>query len=365
MKRYHDCLEVREDLSAYVDDELGADEKEGIEAHLGECTDCSRELEALKRVDDAYRGLETVGAPAGFEDDVRAGAEAGNGETSEREFRPAGWMGPAVALAAAAVVVIAGFVVLEVRQNGRMQTAAAPETAADAGQEAVLEQGTMPAEPGAAEDSAWDSFVRSTETPASPEGAAQADAATKPLSAEEVERLRALGYLNDEDASRKSTPQAETAPPPVAESPAREEMERDDISPNRAEVLGTPPAPEAEDSQEQAEEESRTLIAGGAGEDEPSAPEGVERQRGSFPIEQGEAVRRFTLRSFKVGADGVWYERGYADQPTVELGRDSDALRELMKQYPDEDWNKMLDRPARQVFQLDGVWYNLEAAPEA
>ncbi len=46
-------MEVREDFSALLDNELTHEERELVEGHLSECAECLRELDALKRVDVA------------------------------------------------------------------------------------------------------------------------------------------------------------------------------------------------------------------------------------------------------------------------------------------------------------------------
>ena len=56
---------VEDRLSAYLDGELGADEREVVEAHLEGCRACERHLDELRSVDAAAREL-TVEAPPGY-----------------------------------------------------------------------------------------------------------------------------------------------------------------------------------------------------------------------------------------------------------------------------------------------------------
>lgn len=44
-------------LSEYIDSELGAAERERIEAHVGACPQCHRLLATLRRTVDGLRGL--------------------------------------------------------------------------------------------------------------------------------------------------------------------------------------------------------------------------------------------------------------------------------------------------------------------
>ena len=73
MKRHANCMEIREDFSALLDDELTLEERELVEGHLSECAECLRELDALKRVDVAYSALSRMKAPEGLEEGVRQG----------------------------------------------------------------------------------------------------------------------------------------------------------------------------------------------------------------------------------------------------------------------------------------------------
>jgi anti-sigma factor RsiW len=59
------CKDVIEDISAWVDGELGPKEREAVEAHLETCADCSRSLAE-------YRAL---GKLLGLDADVEAGPE--------------------------------------------------------------------------------------------------------------------------------------------------------------------------------------------------------------------------------------------------------------------------------------------------
>lgn len=51
------CNELFEQLSAYLDDELDAAEKAVVEQHLAECNACAKQLQDLKLMKNALRGL--------------------------------------------------------------------------------------------------------------------------------------------------------------------------------------------------------------------------------------------------------------------------------------------------------------------
>jgi hypothetical protein len=158
----------------------------------------------------------------------------------------------------------------------------------------------------------------------------------------------------DEGALRQGL----AAPAPVAIREPEETESLDDNATDRAAVLGEPPSTlsteRAEALKDAVKESERNR----------SEAKALLESQANRAAAAGEVVRRSVLRSFKVGADGAWYESGYNGEVTTPLARGSDALRELMKKYPEFDWNKLLDRRQRQVFQLDDAWYDLEVAPE-
>src|SRR5690348_10078932 len=51
------CESVRESLSSYLDDRLGASERSGLLGHLDGCAECASELERYARLRSALRAL--------------------------------------------------------------------------------------------------------------------------------------------------------------------------------------------------------------------------------------------------------------------------------------------------------------------
>jgi putative zinc finger protein len=64
------CHDAREQLSALIDDALGAEERGAVEAHLATCAECRWELERLRDTVALLRAVEPARAPAGFVDRV-------------------------------------------------------------------------------------------------------------------------------------------------------------------------------------------------------------------------------------------------------------------------------------------------------
>jgi len=62
------CHEVRESLSAYLDEALTPDERARVDAHLETCADCPRELASLRATVTLLRRVQPVRAPVGFVD---------------------------------------------------------------------------------------------------------------------------------------------------------------------------------------------------------------------------------------------------------------------------------------------------------
>ncbi len=82
------CNEVRESLSAFLDNELSTNEKTLLQSHLDECTGCQKELEELQKVAVQLSSLEEVVPPASFRNELFAKLEEGlSKEVRQREKR--------------------------------------------------------------------------------------------------------------------------------------------------------------------------------------------------------------------------------------------------------------------------------------
>jgi putative zinc finger protein len=69
------CDDAREQLSALIDDALGAEERGAVETHLTTCAECRRELERLRGTVALLRAVGPARAPAGFVDRVLEAAK--------------------------------------------------------------------------------------------------------------------------------------------------------------------------------------------------------------------------------------------------------------------------------------------------
>src|SRR5262245_2586086 len=64
----HEELEAR--LSDYLDDALGAEEKQALERHIEGCGDCRAAIAELRKTMNALAGLNRVAAPQHFDREV-------------------------------------------------------------------------------------------------------------------------------------------------------------------------------------------------------------------------------------------------------------------------------------------------------
>jgi anti-sigma factor RsiW len=105
-----DCKDREEQLSAYIDGELSADERADIEVHLKGCPQCSRALEELKETVAHLQGVEEVEPPAWLKQKIMANVRA-EAETKQgfwtRLFSPANMKVTLPALATLAIAVTA------------------------------------------------------------------------------------------------------------------------------------------------------------------------------------------------------------------------------------------------------------------
>jgi hypothetical protein len=60
------CFIARENICAYIDNELGTDEKRSFEEHIRDCKDCRRELDEMKRITRLCNELPQFELPPGF-----------------------------------------------------------------------------------------------------------------------------------------------------------------------------------------------------------------------------------------------------------------------------------------------------------
>jgi hypothetical protein len=203
---------VTERLSAYMDGELGAPEREAVAAHLRSCARCARHLEDLRAVDTAARDL-PLAVPDGY-------FEAFRGSLRQRLERPRPVrrrVAPVWTLAAAAVVVLA---LLTPRMLVRDSRARVPQRAAPA--PTLAAHGPQAAAPPEA---------AAKTAPAVADTASRAPRAEAPAPA---------GSARDRLAEGARMPAA--PPAAAAQEPAREQAENAAVAPKAGYAAPPPPA---------------------------------------------------------------------------------------------------------------------------
>ncbi|MBI1737285.1 MAG: zf-HC2 domain-containing protein [Candidatus Rokubacteria bacterium] len=205
------CADARERFSDLVDDRLAAADRITLDAHLGGCAACRRELKRFRATVALVRSIEPARAPAGFVDRVTAAARPRPWwrRVADGAFFPLPIKLPIEA--AAILLVGVGVAYLfqrtpELQQQARVET---PAITQEAPREAPADQ---PAAPAAKPDMPRP-FADAPEpprvaeerraiakAPASPPPAATAPAAPEPLGATGAKREDAPGARANTDA---------------------------------------------------------------------------------------------------------------------------------------------------------------------
>lgn len=101
------CLEVKELLSAYYDEELNGDIRTQVAAHVATCEDCTRRLAEFKSYGDAFAMLPQPKVPEGGWDEIAGLVDGVDGVRLADRQRPF-WRSPAVLSLAASVLLLLG-----------------------------------------------------------------------------------------------------------------------------------------------------------------------------------------------------------------------------------------------------------------
>ena len=371
MKTYSNCDDVREDFSAVLDGELSPQEQEAVESHLSDCSQCLRELDGLKRIDTLYGELPHVDAPQGFEGNVQELLNPKRVMPWPKRARDWRIMGTVLAMAAGLVVVIALGVPDENRAKpfytakmteSDSAVASAPAIAEVVGGRAAAERELTGEEAlgySDADDAPSRQLASLTDRP--PGAAFPRENRLDKLS---VERKTKDILLESSLESFESPSSVVARDPAFLEQEALKKELQDRVGDKvyaEPEFAGAPADGEAEKLSVAARSES--LVGFVAGQDETRRDVRMRSalstdRDGAFPIKDdlSALVRNFDVR------EGVWYERGYAGEPTIALTRDSDRWRGILKQSP--NLRPLVDVREQVVFHFNGLWYALERVPE-
>jgi len=373
-----DCEQTREEFSALLDGELDAQVRAAVEAHLAGCAACLRELDRLKRVDQAYRALPPQAAPDVLAERVRE-TLAPRTLRFRRSSPLPRRLAPLLAAAALLAVVVGMQVALFPRRSpdgfrmARSEAPPAPEAALDSSE--AQSGRAAPSERPAGDQGvqhvadAAGTRARGLAPTADPPAAlglpAEAETddealrrrASSPASSAVRDQLEALGYVAGAAVARRPEAEAPSAKGhPLAfeqqdrlKAPAQPEPSA--VPPSRGAVLFS--EPEAPAMALRVDERAKAGAQGGFGG---GGYGGGGRIRGGTAAakttEQVVGGRTFTL----VGSE--WRQRDYGDQETTRLHRDSEELRALAEECPDIE--AFLALGERVVFEWKGTWYRVE-----
>jgi len=70
------CAKIRKQISSYIDDQMGSDEKKAFSGHLRNCPDCREALKEVHAVHELFTSAEKFSAPYGFTTRVMANLTA-------------------------------------------------------------------------------------------------------------------------------------------------------------------------------------------------------------------------------------------------------------------------------------------------
>lgn len=389
-----ECDHIRNEFSALLDNELNPEDRELVEEHLSDCSECLRELHGYKVVSDAYRYHHPVKAPEDFEARFHA-AIAPIGR--KRTFAWQRW-----GLAAAAGFTLVAGVALW-QSQARIKSALTPEMAshmaADSAPQsppaaeaprAMMHQaaeGSTPPEKaldqsavdsaianGPAEDSAvLEESIQATE--ARPERQAVdlgAERKSGEVALTESGRARGDGTAGGAvpmsapvppESEPLPTAAAPTEPPPKALA-RRADQDAIALKSEAAEL----PMPEA--TAPALAEENAVAESAMRAKEAPSAPaeavenEGVRKAKMAASPPPAAAAPPANLRwkdqTFDL-ADGTWRQAGYAGEALTKIEIPSKAWNALLDQH--SDLAALCEREEPVIVKLGDVWYTIAKTP--
>lgn len=104
------CADVRENISAYADDELSASERKSFEEHISSCPECRKELDDMIRIIELCRSMPLYDLPEGFREELHeklTAAASGNVNAATGADRPKRiWTAKTFASIAAGILLI-------------------------------------------------------------------------------------------------------------------------------------------------------------------------------------------------------------------------------------------------------------------
>lgn len=309
------CGDVRLEFSALLDDELSAEERHAVEAHLADCPECLRLFHQFQQVDHMYRrDMPQEQAPSELETRLREALTGGQErvKTFARPHHARQRVWPLLAAAAAFAILAGGVLMMatgdlgpESFQLARFDAPADEEQAAPPSPAPEMEMDVMmeAAPMDAPADDAWDDADQGVMN-----GIGQEDA---------VPRMEGLGGFGAEapelfeydSPALRARPRAEPSEEPAPPADAAPDVPEESSLQLKMEAEPAPPP------QPLAEPVPERMMRG------LGAPREAERGREA-------AGRRFVKDA------GVWVEEGYEGEPVSSLSAGAPPWRDLVDAEP-------------------------------
>lgn len=363
-----ECDHIRNEFSALLDNELNPEDRELVEEHLSDCSECLRELHGYKVVSDAYRYHHPVKAPDDFEERFHA-AIAPIGRPRSFAWRQWGL------LAAAGFTFVAGVALW--KSQSRLARYAAPEIAT-----------SMAADSAMAPEAAPAAEVPQTMRFQAPSGGAGPEALMEQSAADSIE---ATGLAAEEGGVSDGGRQAMELG--VALKPSQEALPELEVAPDsggaggggfggggRDAVAMSAPAPPADAPRPEAAPAEPAPMKAARKVDgdtialkseavEAALPEPTVAPLAKESAAAGTAMRAevaspapllWREQTFHL-TDGTWRQSNYADETLTKIAIPSPEWNALLDQHP--DLAALCDREEPVIVKLGEVWYSIAKAP--
>jgi hypothetical protein len=348
-----------EQLGAYLDGELDAPARAAVDTHLRECAECGAHLVELSAVDDAARSL-PLSAPDGYFEDFAPRVRARLAKRTTARWRPPVW-----GWAVAAALLLAVITPLALQDHRPSAPAATPQVVAEPAKraEAPAEADTM---------TGGGTLQRASPAAEAPPATVPVPQAPAPRAALRKDQVRAAedadGRLADRDESRAN------AQPPPAAAPARPDAKLAETAPEQEKadakkelseeqldhlralgyVASPPPPPPAPATSQQRQHGPRAQGAaavGGTTEGRKAAT-AEPKDKAGFAVEPEEKAAsgadapgselqesvEVTTRSRDLGQGAAWAKfRSLADSSPPRSDADARLLRESWRKFADEN----------------------------
>jgi len=361
-----DPNDIRDQFSPLLDDELSPDTRDTVEAELAQDAELLRELDAMRKVDELYRGLPRASAPDDMAGRVRNQLDQKSNVVPMRPRRISRTLYTSFA-AAAIFAVLVGAVVI--RQGGIVLPSADERIMASA--PTKMDDEARFAESAdkqiGATDASEKELVQTFGDAPEEEPSLEVDAIDpqpgrrSALAMDRDDAVQSEVRSRQESFENAPTAQAET----VAPADGRMDRQNKDAAkakPRAFAAAAPPPAPATTPAPSEAPVLGRAV--GGKAVEEGLAMADAEfadqpndiKAQVSQAKKRENVVQRIANREFDEREDG-WYQRGYKGEPTQIVRRGSEMMSTLLAAIP--GLNEVVALKGDVVLRHAETWYRI------